>query len=153
MGDGTKKEDEVIIEDETKPRAETEPEPKITEIAMDKDPEETKEKEEKEEDVDDLQVAWEHLEVARIAYEKKLEGFDPTKGGMDEEKLMEHNKHLKMLSHIMLRLGDANCYRDNFDAALQDYGKSESLRKFTDDGYFSRDLAEMYFFLIVFLTF
>ena len=50
---------------------------------------------------------------------------------------------MESLADIMLRLGDANCYKDNYIPAIEDYEKALQLRKFIDDQLFSRELSEV----------
>jgi len=98
-----------------------------------------------EEDVDDLQIVWEQLEVSRVILEKLLNGIDTSSLDQNEDKREIHTKISKMLAQVVLRLGDANCYSDNFDAALQEYFKAIQIRKNIDDVFMSRDLAELYY--------
>jgi len=96
----------------------------------------------KEDDADDLQVAWEHLEVSRLGFEKLLQNYGAEP---QEEELIKISKIKKYLSSVLLRLGDANCCWDNFPAALQEYGKCLEIRKAVEDNFFSRQLAEIYY--------
>jgi len=99
----------------------------------------------KEEEADDLQVAWEHLEVSRLAFEKLLNSHTSNQSAEPtEEETNKITKIRKYLSSVLLRLGDANCSLDNFPGALQEYAKCLEIRKETEDRYFSRQLAEMY---------
>lgn len=59
---------------------------------------------------DDLQVAWECLDVARVIYEK-----------LGESASIE-------LSQIYLRLGDCHMESDTFDKAVEEYSKCLALR-------------------------
>ena len=84
------------------------------------------------------------MEVARVFLEKLVQAHDPANPELDEAKINRHIKVMRTLGHVMLRLGDANSFRENFDSSLQDYEKCLDLRKFTEDSFFSRDLSEMY---------
>lgn len=89
-----------------------------------------------EEEPEDIQYAWEHLELARVFTEKKLNKFK------DEGKIDEVSKVMKFLSIIHTKLGDANCYQENFKEALGDYENCLNLRKFNEDPCYSRGIAE-----------
>ncbi len=89
-----------------------------------------------EEEPEDIQFAWEHLELARVFTEKKLNQYK------DEGKIDEVSKAMKFLSAIHTKLGDANCYQENFKEALVDYENSLNLRKFNEDPFYSREIAE-----------
>lgn len=66
------------------------------------------------------------------------------KSSMGEiESVKENERNIRLLGSVMLRLGDANLYKDEFEGGLQDYHKCLEHRKFTEDPKFSRDLAEM----------
>lgn len=100
----------------------------------------------KEDEADDLQVAWEHLEVSRLLFEKLVESHTSNQSAEPtEEEVNKLNKIKKYLSSVLLRLGDANCCLDNFPAALQEYGKCLEIRKTVEDSFFSRQLAEVYY--------
>ena len=91
-----------------------------------------------EEEPEDIQFAWEHLELARVFTEKKLNKYK------DEGKIDEISTVMKFLSIIHTKLGDANCYQENFKEALGDYENCLSLRKFNEDPFYSREIAEAY---------
>ena len=87
-------------------------------------------------EVEDIQLAWEHLEIARVYTEMKLNLL------RDEGKTEEIPTTMKFLSVIHIKLGDLNCYQENFKEALIDYENCLSLRQFYDDRFYSRGIAE-----------
>lgn len=162
-GEGTTatSKDLVTIADETNGPRDSDEEPEEADQPEPEKPEEHKEVEgtqeittnkenpdEKEEaDVDDLQVGWEHLEVARLELEKLMTSTDPFDPNLTLKQIEENTKIIRKLSDVMIRLGDANCSSDKFDEALQDYEKCLKLRNFTEDKFTSRDLAEIYYLM------
>jgi len=75
--------------------------------------------------------------------EKLLKTYDVSTLDQDESKRESYTKISQFLALVHLRLGDANCYWDNFDEALQEYFKALEIRKKTDDLFMSRDVAEL----------
>lgn len=88
------------------------------------------------EDPEDIQLVWEHLELARVYIEMKLNLLK------DEGKIDEMSETMKFLSVIHTKLGNLNCYQENYKEALNDYETCLNLRKFNEDGFYSRSIAE-----------
>lgn len=96
-----------------------------------------------------VKLAWENLEVARILAEKKYESIKSSENCSKEE----IEPVLKFLSRVTLRLGDLECHRDNFEEGLKGYMKALEIRQIFDDPSISRDLSELYIFLLEILIY
>lgn len=85
------------------------------------------------------QVAWENLEAARVITEKHYEEMkkDPTAKKEDFEKI------LKQKAKIFLRLGDLECWKENFEEGLSEYKTALEVRRKFEDPNMSRDISEM----------
>lgn len=95
---------------------------------------------EEEEDVEELQVAWENLDLAR----KILEDYIEEHLNLTQE---EVTKYRSQLADAYLRLGDLENWREEFSRALEEYQKSlKTLEKFEVID-FSRRAAELHFLL------
>ncbi|KAJ3305309.1 hypothetical protein HDV03_001602 [Kappamyces sp. JEL0829] len=76
---------------------------------------------------DDLELAWENLDVARLIYSKQ-----------------ESTEHLLELADVHLSLGDVSLESENFDQAVKDYETALKLKlEHAPQGY--RELAEAHF--------
>ena len=89
-----------------------------------------------EEELEEIQLVWEHLELARVYTEMKLNQLK------EEGKANKTTDLLRFLSMIYIKLGDASCYQENFEEALIDYENALNLRKQKEDHYYSREVAE-----------
>jgi nuclear autoantigenic sperm protein len=81
------------------------------------------------EEADDMQLAWENLEVARIIYEKE--------GGLDA--------HASEIAEIHNFTGDIFCEQEKFEEAIQEYRKCAAVLAATPGGEDARRAAEVYF--------
>lgn len=88
------------------------------------------------EEPEDIELAWEHLELARVYTEMKLNLLK------DEGKIEEISDTMKFLAVIHTKLGDLSFYQENFKEALIDYENCLRLRKFDEDRFYSRRIAE-----------
>lgn len=70
--------------------------------------------------VDDLQLAWEHLELSRRIYTLELEEI---KNSAAEDKKIRHIQTIKQIIEISLRIGDLESWRDNLTEAVSEYTK------------------------------
>lgn len=86
-----------------------------------------------------LKLAWESLDVARLSAAKKYESLKSSENFSKEE----IEQVLKFLSRVILRFGDLECLRDNFEDALKEYIKALEVRQIFDDPNMSRDLSEL----------
>ena len=93
-------------------------------------PENNKEK------LSDIQAAWENLELARVYTEKKLERLN------QEMNIDEISKTMRYLATVHLKLGTCNCLQENYSKAISDYESGLNLLKFSEDRFYSRDIAE-----------
>ena len=59
----------------------------------------------------------------------------------------ELEKLLRQLSRIVLRLGDLQCWKENFEEGLIEYKKSLELRMKFENPMMSRDISEMFNFI------
>jgi len=79
-------------------------------------------KEKDKEDNDDMKLAWDVLEVARIIYEKKLQGL-PSEDSKNKKETQ------LFLAAIHSRIGDLSMEVENFDAGYEDHKKSLTLKQ------------------------
>ena len=93
----------------------------------------------KEEEVEDLQLAWENMELSRNITTKAL-----TNVKNDEETAKNLQKNLM---NIHIRLGDLQCWKENFVEALQEYLRALEHGSKAYDRLYSREIAEVYFLM------
>ena len=79
------------------------------------------------------------MEVARVITEKRYEEIlkNPDFNKDDVEKL------LKQQAKIYLRLGDLECWKENFQDGLSEYKKSLEIRRKFENPILSRDISEL----------
>jgi len=146
---GSQKENEAKEQNKESPKEDQIPmeKPRV-EITEEKP---TQNAEAKENEIDEIQVkllrskvkskklAWENLEVARFIVEKKFESMQKDQKSADDEMKVVLNNYAK----ILLRIGDLECWRENFPEALKEYEKCYKLRLQINDLKYSRDIAEV----------
>ena len=93
-----------------------------------------------EEEVDDIQIAWENLEVSRTILEKYLR----EQPAVAES---EKKKFKLQLANSYLRIGDLKNWQENFEGALEEYEKSLGLVTEVEDPTTSRRAAELNFLI------
>lgn len=86
------------------------------------------------------QVAWENLEVARVVTEKRCEEIVRA----PEFEKAELEKLMRQRARVHIRLGDLECWKENFEEGLGEYRKALELRMKFEDPRMSRDISEMY---------
>lgn len=70
--------------------------------------------------VDDLQLAWEHLELSRKIFNQQLEDVQNSEADDKKEKGIQI---IKQVIEISLRLGDLESWRDNLAEAVNEYAR------------------------------
>lgn len=93
-----------------------------------------------EEEVDDIQIAWENLEVSRTILEKYLR----EQPAVAES---EKKKFKLQLANSYLRIGDLKNWQENFEGALEEYEKGLGLITEVEDPTTSRRAAELNFLI------
>ena len=96
---------------------------------------ETKPKDE-EENVDDIQIVWENMEVARFITQRHIDSISLD----DPEKLLL----LKFLAKIKSRLGDLQCWREDFVSALEEFKDAIIILQRSEDPERSREISEAF---------
>lgn len=81
-----------------------------------------------EEEVDDLQMAWENLEMSRVLLEK-------------------HHSDIEYLYKTYMRLGDLQSWKENFGEALEEYSKAINITYQFEGDAPTRRKAEVFFLL------
>ena len=98
------------------------------EVAEPKEGEEGDQKEEEEDDVNNLQLAWEMLELAKVIFQKQLEA------GEDSQTFLK-------LAEVYLKLGEVGVESENYNTAVEDMKSCLELqRKYLEDD--DRRIAE-----------
>jgi len=95
---------------------------------------------EDDERVEDIQIAWENLDVCRVIIEKHIEENPDLK----EEERSNLNAQL---ANCYLRLGDAENWKEDFTAALQEYKKSLEIHEKQTHPNRLRRLSELHFLI------
>lgn len=70
--------------------------------------------------VDDLQLAWEHLEVSRKIF---MYAMEDVKKSEDSDMKEKYIQIVKQVIEISLRLGDLESWRDNLTEAVKEYSR------------------------------
>jgi len=91
------------------------------------------------EDIDDLQLAWENLELANKICQRELQSGNLSEAAEREAKLS--------LARINLRLGELEQWRENLSEAITDFEQALTLRAQVEDLELSREASELYFLL------
>ena len=92
------------------------------------------------EELEDIQVAWENIETARVIISKYLE---------EQQNLNAEDRKafLKKLAHCHLRLGNCENRKENFGEALNEYAKCLETLQMTENPHTSRLIAEVCFLM------
>eukprot|EP01022_Parablepharisma_sp_SALTPOND_P016974 TRINITY_DN2614_c0_g1_i3.p3 TRINITY_DN2614_c0_g1~~TRINITY_DN2614_c0_g1_i3.p3 ORF type:complete len:626 (+),score=82.21 TRINITY_DN2614_c0_g1_i3:14421-16298(+) len=91
-----------------------------------------------EEPAEDIQIAWESMETARVICEKKLSELSAQKDSV------EYKEAAKTLARIYMSIGEILAMQEREEDALAEFKKALDLRVETE-GKNSRELAETYF--------
>lgn len=79
------------------------------------------------------------MEAARVITEKHYEEMLKDSSSKKED----FEKILKQRARIFLRLGDLECWKENFEEGLSEYKIALELRMKFEDPIMSRDISEM----------
>lgn len=90
--------------------------------------------------VQEIEMAWENLEVARTVLERYLR----EQPNLEER---ERRGYQSLLANVHLRLGDLQNWKEDFSAALGEYAASLTLLRQIEDPASSRRVAELHFLM------
>ncbi|KAL4427530.1 hypothetical protein ABPG74_019486 [Tetrahymena malaccensis] len=97
---------------------------------------------EKSDPIDDLQLAWENLELSRKIYNQELSQLQDSS---DEDRKEKQIEVRKQIVEVTLRIADLEQWRDNFSDALKEYTLALQLAKEIEDREYSRTLSSIFF--------
>ena len=131
---------EGIKKDEDEKGVEEEKHPAQKGNAADSDKEESKEggRPAGDDEIEDLEIAWETMESARVICEKKRAELDPVLNKP------EYKEVTRMTSRIHMGIGEILGMQEREEEALQEFNKALELRLICEDPD-SRELAETYY--------